>query len=126
MAASDNVLRGGLTPKRVDVEELLRVLRFEVLEDPVTHAQDLGGGLSAYPVPVPDFALHRAVLDAGHPAVRLPGGGPRIVLCTRGSIRVDDGVVPVTLKQGQSAFAPASRPELSLSGAGEAYQAATP
>ena len=35
MAASDNVLRGGLTPKRVDVDELLRVLRFEVLDDPV-------------------------------------------------------------------------------------------
>ncbi|MFB9441498.1 mannose-6-phosphate isomerase, class I [Dactylosporangium vinaceum] len=126
MAASDNVLRGGLTPKHVDVEELLRVLRFEVLDEPVTHAADLGGGLSAYPVPLPDFALHRAVLDADRPAVRLPGGGPRIVLCTRGSLRVDDGAVPVTLSAGQAAFAPASRPELSLSGAGEAFQAATP
>ena len=38
MAASDNVLRGGLTPKRVDVDELLRVLRFEVLDDPVRAA----------------------------------------------------------------------------------------
>ena len=38
MAASDNVLRGGLTPKRVDVDELLRVLRFEVLDDPVLPA----------------------------------------------------------------------------------------
>ena len=36
MAASDNVLRGGLTPKHVDVTELLRVLRFEVLDEPVT------------------------------------------------------------------------------------------
>ena len=35
MAASDNVLRGGLTPKHVDVPELLRVLRFEPLSDPV-------------------------------------------------------------------------------------------
>ncbi|MEU7869612.1 mannose-6-phosphate isomerase, class I [Dactylosporangium sp. NPDC049140] len=126
MAASDNVLRGGLTPKHVDVEELLRVLRFEVLDEPVTHAEDLGGGLSAYPVPVPDFALHRAVLDAAHPAVRLPAGGPRIVLCTRGSIRVDDGALPVTLGPGQAAFAPATRPGLALSGAGEAFQAATP
>ncbi|WP_432979725.1 mannose-6-phosphate isomerase, class I [Dactylosporangium sp. CA-233914] len=126
MAASDNVLRGGLTPKRVDVEELLRVLRFEVLDEPITRAVETGPGLSAYPVPVPDFALHRAVVDAGRPAVRLPGGGPRIVLCTRGSVRVDDGVVPVTLAQGQAAFAPASRAELSLSGSGEAFQAATP
>jgi mannose-6-phosphate isomerase len=60
------------------------------------------------------------------PAVRLPGGGPRIVLCLRGSVRVDDGVLPVTLTQGQAAFAPATRPALSLSGTGEAFQAATP
>ncbi|MGI5245339.1 mannose-6-phosphate isomerase, class I [Dactylosporangium sp. CA-139066] len=126
MAASDNVLRGGLTPKRVDVEELLRVLRFEVLDDPVTRPIELSPALSSYPVPVPDFALHRAVLDETTPAVRLPGNGPRIVLCTRGSIRVDDGVVPVTLAQGQAAFAPAARPQLSVSGSGEAFQAATP
>ena len=102
------------------------MLRFEVLEEPVTRPVELGPGLSAYPVPVPDFALHRAVVTADRPAVRLPGGGPRIVLCTRGTVRVDDGVVPVTLTQGQAAFAPAPRPGLSLSGAGEAYQAATP
>jgi mannose-6-phosphate isomerase len=126
MAASDNVLRGGLTPKHVDVEELLRVLRFEVLDDPVTRPESLSPALWAYPVPVPDFALHRAVVDAATPAVRLPGGGPRIVLCTRGSVRVDDGAVPVTLTQGQAAFAPATRPELSVSGSGEAFQAATP
>jgi mannose-6-phosphate isomerase len=126
MAASDNVLRGGLTPKHVDVEELLRVLRFEVLDEPVTRAVPLGAGLCAYPVPIGDFALHRAVLDAAAPAVRLPAGGPRIVLCTRGSVRVDDGAVPVTLSQGQAAFAPAARPELSVSGAGEIFQAATP
>ncbi|MEV8511320.1 mannose-6-phosphate isomerase, class I [Dactylosporangium sp. NPDC051484] len=126
MAASDNVLRGGLTPKHVDVEELLRVLRFEVLDEPVTRPNVLGPGLFAYPVPIADFTLHRAVVDPAVPAVRLPGGGPRIVLCTRGSIRVDDGAVPVTLKQGQAAFARAGRPELSLSGSGEAFQAATP
>ena len=46
MAASDNVLRGGLTPKRVDVPELLRVLRFEVLDEPVLApgAGGAGGG----------------------------------------------------------------------------------
>jgi mannose-6-phosphate isomerase len=126
MAASDNVLRGGLTPKRVDVDELLRVLRFEVLDDPVTRPTPLAPGLTGYPVPIADFTLHHAVVDAGTPAVRLPGGGPRIVLCVRGNLRVDDGVVPVTLIQGQAAFAPASRPELSLSGSGEAFQAATP
>ncbi|WP_238015218.1 mannose-6-phosphate isomerase, class I [Dactylosporangium sp. AC04546] len=126
MAASDNVLRGGLTPKHVDVEELLGVLRFEVLQDPVTRPVALAPGLTSYPVPIEDFTLHRAVLSAETPAVRFPAGGPRIVLCLRGTLRVDDGVVPVALTQGQAAFAPASRPELAVSGTGEAYQAATP
>ncbi|GAA2386742.1 mannose-6-phosphate isomerase, class I [Dactylosporangium salmoneum] len=126
MAASDNVLRGGLTPKHVDVEELLRVLRFEVLDDPITRSAAVSPGLSAYPIPIPDFTLHHAVLSTDTQAVRLPGGGPRIVLCTRGSVRVDDGVVPVTLTQGQAAFAPAARAELSVSGNGEVFQAATP
>ena len=44
MAASDNVLRGGLTPKHVDVAELLRVLRFEVLADPVRAARPVAPG----------------------------------------------------------------------------------
>ncbi|WP_327008355.1 mannose-6-phosphate isomerase, class I [Dactylosporangium sp. NBC_01737] len=129
MAASDNVLRGGLTPKHVDVEELLRVLRFEVLDDPVTRPIDLAPGLVTWPVPVPDFTLHRAVVDPardGTAAVRLPGGGPRIVLCVRGAVRVDDGVVPVTLVAGQAAFAPATRGELAVSGEGDVFQAATP
>ncbi len=129
MAASDNVLRGGLTPKHVDVDELLRVLRFEVLDDPVTRPVDLAPGLVTWPVPVEDFTLHRAVLDphgAGAAAVRLPGGGPRIVLCVRGAVRIDDGVVPVTLVAGQAAFAPATRGELAVSGEGDVFQAATP
>jgi mannose-6-phosphate isomerase len=129
MAASDNVLRGGLTPKHVDVEELLRVLRFEVLDDPVTRPVDLAPGLVTWPVPVPDFTLHRAVVGPdgdGTAAVRLPGGGPRIVLCVRGAVRIDDGVVPVTLAAGQAAFAPATRGELAVSGEGDVFQAATP
>jgi mannose-6-phosphate isomerase len=127
MAASDNVLRGGLTPKHVDVDELLRVLRFEVLEDPVTRPVDLAPGVVTWPVPVEDFTLHRAVVaPRGASAVRLPGGGPRIVLCVRGAVRVDDGVVPVTLEAGQAAFAPATRGELAVSGEGDVFQAATP
>ena len=84
MAASDNVLRGGLTPKHVDVRELLRVLRFEVLDRPGgaagaggTRGGDLAGAGAD------DFALHRVRLDgavgtddldaAGTPDRALPG-----------------------------------------------------
>jgi mannose-6-phosphate isomerase len=123
MAASDNVLRGGLTPKRIDVPELLRVLRFEVLSEPVLQPSVLGPGLVTWPVPVDDFVLHRARVGGDTPAVTLPGSGPRVALCLRGQVRVDDGVSPVVLTSGQAAFAPAGRAELAVSGEGELFQA---
>lgn len=120
MAASDNVLRGGLTPKHVDVPELLRVLRFEVLADPVVRPVEVAPGLVTWPVPVDDFALHRATPTGG--TLTLPGHGPRIVLCLRGEVRVDDGAGAVVLTGGRAAFGAAGR-TATVSGTGEAYQA---
>ncbi|MEV6813442.1 mannose-6-phosphate isomerase, class I, partial [Micromonospora sp. NPDC051296] len=79
MAASDNVLRGGLTAKHVDVAELLRVLRFEVLEKPVVSPRPVADGVVTWPVPVEDFALHRVTVDGGRPEVTLSVPGPRVV-----------------------------------------------
>ncbi|SCE68854.1 mannose-6-phosphate isomerase, class I [Micromonospora chokoriensis] len=123
MAASDNVLRGGLTPKRVDVDELLRVLRFEVLDDPVRAAQPVGPGVEWWPVPVDDFALHHVRVDAAVPTVTLPLPGPRVVLCGGGSITVDDGAGAVTLVSGQAAIGTAAGEPLRISGVGDAYVA---
>ncbi len=119
MAASDNVLRGGLTPKHVDVDELLRILRFEVLEDPVLQPSPLGPGLVTWPVPVAELALCRAVVPAGDgEPVRLPGMGPRIVFCLRGEVRVGD----LDLRGGQAGFGAAGTGPVSVSGSGEVYQ----
>ncbi|GAB3850368.1 hypothetical protein GCM10029963_36480 [Micromonospora andamanensis] len=71
MAASDNVLRGGLTPKHVDVAELLRVLRFEVLDQPVVAPREVADGVVTWPVPVDDFALHRVTVGGGRREVTL-------------------------------------------------------
>jgi mannose-6-phosphate isomerase len=126
MAASDNVLRGGLTPKRVDVEELLRVLRFEVLADPVVRPMAVVPGVVTWPTPVREFALYRALLDEATPRVEVELGGPREVLCLRGEVRVDDGVAAVTLGPGQAAFGPATGHRLAGTGYGEVYIAALP
>jgi mannose-6-phosphate isomerase len=122
MAASDNVLRGGLTPKHVDVPELLRVLRFEVLDDPVVEPREVAPGLVTWSTPIDDFVLHRA--DPAGGEITLPGHGPRIVLCLRGEVRVDDGAGDLTLTPGQAAFGAAGR-TARLAGTGEAYQATT-
>jgi mannose-6-phosphate isomerase len=126
MAASDNVLRGGLTAKRVDIDALLGVLRYEVCVQPVIRATSLGPGLVTWPTPVRDFALHRARVGPDGPAsVALPGRGPRIVLCLRGEVKVDDGTGAVTLQGGEAAFAPAGEVEVGVRGFGEVYQAGT-
>ena len=121
MAASDNVLRGGLTPKPVNVAELLRVLRFEALTYPVVLPKRLGGGVVTWPAPVGDFALVRASVDGNQ--VSLPGAGPRVLLCTRGTVGCDDGAGGVTIASGQAAFAPASAAGITVTGTGDVYQA---
>ncbi|MFI2649531.1 mannose-6-phosphate isomerase, class I [Micromonospora fulviviridis] len=123
MAASDNVLRGGLTPKRVDVDELLRVLRFEVLDEPVVRPEPVAPGVVTWLVPVDDFALHRVEVTPGGPAARLDLPGPRVVLCRAGEVTVADGVGTVTLAAGQAAIGTAAGGPLVLDGAGEAFVA---
>ncbi|TML25652.1 MAG: mannose-6-phosphate isomerase, class I [Actinobacteria bacterium] len=120
MAASDNVLRGGLTPKPVHVPELLRVLRFEVLAEPVRRPVPVGPGLLTWPTPVREFALHKATV-AGTP-VTLPGGGPRILFCLRGTVEV----AGLPLAAGTAAFADAGEPPVECVGDGVVFQAGTP
>jgi mannose-6-phosphate isomerase len=118
------VLRGGLTPKLVDVDELLRVLRFEVLADPVVRPEVVGPGIVTWPAPVAEFTLHRVRPSAS--AVELAVTGPRVVLCMAGELTVDDGAGEVELSAGEAAFATAGPGPLSLAGTGEAYVASVP
>lgn len=102
MAASDNVLRGGLTRKHVDVPELLRVLNFEPAPIPIIGAEKVADGVVTWPVPVPDFRLYR--VDVTGAPVTLDPAGPRTVFCLTGSASVRDNDGAVTLSGGESAF----------------------
>src|SRR5687767_1525317 len=79
MASSDNVIRGGLTAKHVDLAALIEVLDFSDGKVPVLHPV-LGPGGLRYPVPVEDFDLTRCQLGA-EPGT-LTTSGPQVVLCT--------------------------------------------
>jgi mannose-6-phosphate isomerase len=119
MAASDNVLRGGLTPKRVDVPELLHVLHFEVLRDPVVRPVPVAPGVLTWPAPAREFALYKATV-AGSP-VTLPAAGPRILFCLRGSVSLG----PLWLRAGEAAFVAAAEPPVTCGGDGVVFQADT-
>ena len=126
MAASDNVLRGGLTPKRVDVDELLRVLRFEVLNDPILPSTEVAPGVWTWRVPVREFALYRMELTPEGPPARLPGEGPRIVLGSKGDVFVAEAVdgTPVEVTPGTAAYVPAETGPATVAGVGEIFVAA--
>jgi mannose-6-phosphate isomerase len=84
MANSDNVLRGGLTSKHVDVAELLRVLDFRPCSPPVLHGTEADGWVR-YDTDAAEFLLRRLAGDGETP---VPDSGPRILLCTAGSVAV--------------------------------------
>jgi mannose-6-phosphate isomerase len=127
MAASDNVLRGGLTRKRVDVDELLRVLRFEVLDDPILRPTELEPGMTTWRVPVREFALCRIEMDGRRPPMPVPAAGPRIVLGTAGDIFVAAAHgTPVEVRPGSAAYVPADDGPIIVAGVGEVFVASVP
>jgi mannose-6-phosphate isomerase len=107
MAGSDNVLRGGLTIKHVDLAALIEVLDFTDGRVPVIHPV-LGPGGLRYPVPVEDFDLTRCQLDAQ--SGTLTTRGPQMLLCTEGSAVLSSADGEVVLAQGGSVFVPAGTP----------------
>lgn len=107
MASSDNVLRGGLTAKHVDLAALIEVLDFTDGKVPVIHPV-LGPGGLRYPVPVQDFDLTRVHLD--EQAGTLTTRGPQLLLCTEGTAVLTSAGGELTLKKGNAAFLPAGAP----------------
>ncbi|MGM7678185.1 mannose-6-phosphate isomerase, class I [Microbacterium sp. A94] len=118
MAASDNVLRGGLTPKHIDVPELLSVLDTSPAKVPVMTPM-AGDAVTAYPVDVSDFALRRVTLS-GEP-VAVDVAGPAMVLSTGGDVSVSGIDQEMTIPVGAAVFATADEKSLTLTGTGEAF-----
>jgi mannose-6-phosphate isomerase len=107
MASSDNVLRGGLTNKHVDLAALIEVLDFSDGRIPVLHPV-LGPGGLRYPVPVEDFDLTRVQLDAGSGS--LTTAGPQVVFCAEGRAVLSTASEELVLERGAAAFLPAGEP----------------
>ncbi|MFF3651807.1 mannose-6-phosphate isomerase, class I [Streptomyces sp. NPDC002181] len=116
LANSDNVLRAGLTPKHVDVPELLKIVRFEPADPAVQRPE--GNGEEVYESPVDEFRLSRFALAPGAAPHHLPDGAPQILLCTAGRPKAGE----VTLSPGESVFVPAGE-KVELSGTGTIFRA---
>jgi mannose-6-phosphate isomerase len=121
MASSDNVLRGGLTTKHVDLAALIEVLDFTDGKVPVLHPV-LGPGGLRYQVPVEDFELTRGELGADPGVLRT--AGPQLLLCAEGRAVLGSADGELVLDKGGAAFVPAGAP-LSARGPALLYRATT-
>ncbi|MCC3282315.1 mannose-6-phosphate isomerase, class I [Arthrobacter caoxuetaonis] len=115
MASSDNVLRGGLTPKHVDIPELLQTIDFQSLGIPRVEAQTSGLGQEVYRPPFSEFALQRLELvqsangaeSMSASDVPVLQNGPTLVIALRGSVVLDSPKQDLVLHPGDCAFIPA-------------------
>ena len=112
MANSDNVLRGGLTPKHVDVPALLDVVDAEPI-DPAIQRPVAVDGVTVYDTPVPEFSLVRIDVDDVH----ILEAGPAIALCTDGVVEIG----PHTLDRGAAIWLPAADGAVEVTGRGTLY-----
>jgi len=117
MAASDNVLRGGLTPKHVDVAELLRIVDTTPGPAPVVVPQD-----GVLDVGIPDFTVTRLRVDE---KADVALHGPAIALSVRGEVEIagTGSGASFALTPGMAAYADADEGTLIFTGAGEVFVA---
>jgi len=117
MANSDNVLRAGLTPKYIDIPELVANVKFtpkpaaELLTQPAKHGAELD-----FPIPVDDFAF--SLHDLSTQGAEVAQQSAAILFCVEGEAVLRKGEQQLVLKPGESAFVAANESPVSLSGVG--------
>ena len=108
MASSDNVLRGGLTPKVIDVAELLHTIDFQPVAVPMLTPDISDLGQELYRPPFREFQLQRIELAPEGAPVPLAQSGAAVVIVVEGSVYLDSPKADLRLSRGGSAFLPAS------------------
>jgi mannose-6-phosphate isomerase len=123
MAASDNVLRGGLTPKRIDVPELVSVLDFTPIRATPLQPEVPAPGVQVFRPDVPDFALTQAMVGGEVPTAPLALAGTAIALCTDGEVELTGATGSLRLARGESAVVTEEEGALTVAGAGTVFVA---
>ena len=102
MANSDNVLRGGLTPKHVDVQELIKHIKFEGITPNIINAQKTNGVEEVYKTPAPDFELSRFQLEIGQ-MNSFTTSSLEILFVEKGGVQLIHDQSTLDLGQGEAA-----------------------
>jgi mannose-6-phosphate isomerase len=106
MANSDNVLRGGLTTKHVDVPELLNILTFEGGTPEIFDGQQVSAQERVYRTPAEEFELRRIALPAHGRYAGEATYGPKALLVLHGSATVSSAGQKTLLGRGSIVLVP--------------------
>ena len=106
MANSDNVLRGGLTPKNIDVPELLRVLNFSDGKAEIIRGKNASAVETIFPTPAAEFELSRIQLADQQVSRCGMRNGPDVLIVLNGTVMARSGTDSLQLKAGEIMLAP--------------------
>ncbi|MCF8052424.1 MAG: mannose-6-phosphate isomerase, class I [Desulfobacterales bacterium] len=127
MASSDNVLRGGLTSKHVDVPELLQVLNFESRQLDILEAEPVSASERVFPSRTEEFALSVIDVKDGDTHESQKHRSAEILLCTAGRLNLlEEGGHQSMVTRGASFLVPAAAPVYRITGNGTLYKASVP
>jgi mannose-6-phosphate isomerase len=128
MANSDNVLRGGLTAKHVDLQELLNILNFAEVKLKILQPERVASGESVYPTEAAEFVLSVVEVSGGAPYIGARKRSVEMMICTKGEATVTDlGDGETTgLTRGSSIVVPAAVEQYRIEGEATLYKAAVP
>ncbi len=128
MANSDNVLRGGLTPKHIDVQELLAVLNFTDGDLNILGPENLAFGEAIYTTEAEEFVLSVMRINKESPFSSARDRSVEMMICTEGNVSVTDlSAGDITrLTRGISIIVPAAVEQYRIEGDGILYKAAVP
>jgi mannose-6-phosphate isomerase len=128
MANSDNVLRGGLTSKHVDVPELMRILSFKEKAVDILLPENREQHAGVYRTPAREFELSVITLDSGDNYEGQIDRSVEILFCTSGKHRIAEtgDMHPLALAKGACVLIPAAVPGYTIQGKGVIYRAAVP
>ena len=128
MSNSDNVLRGGLTPKHIDVPELLKVLNFKPRPVNILEAVKKNKNERVYASEADEFVLSVVSASAGSPYQSTESRSVEIMLCIEGTAYLKDNGTQeiINIKKGESAIIPAAVIGYSITGDALIYKAAVP
>jgi len=124
MANSDNVFRGGLTPKHIDVHTLMSHLLLEPVQPEIIAGQQRSATERLYPTPAPDFQLNRIAVAPGMVHEQAAQASPHLYIVLQGEVEIEGGP---SFQKGDSFFVAANTAyQISSSNKAVLYGASVP